>query len=94
MALSLAEMETVITYDRSGDMMNVYTAEPALMRKLKKLPAYRVVREHKQDGKTIAIDFEADKKLLTFRSKLQKGTLTPEQLEQASKRIQAYNNSK
>ena len=38
--------------------------------------------------------YEDEKKLLTFRSKLQKNTLTPEQREQASKRIQAYNNSK
>jgi adenosylmethionine-8-amino-7-oxononanoate aminotransferase len=68
MGLLLTEQETVITYDRAGDTMNIYTADPYLAERLKKKPAYKLVREHRQEGQVVAVDFEADKRLLTFRS--------------------------
>lgn len=36
MGLTLDEQETVITYDRAGDNMNVYTADPYLLARLRK----------------------------------------------------------
>ena len=62
--MTFEEQETVITWDRSSNMMNVYTADPALIRRLRGLQSYRLVREHKQGGKVVACDFEAEKRLL------------------------------
>ena len=94
MGLSFAEQETVVTFNRGEDRMNVYTADKYLLARLKKLKAYTLVREHRQGGKLIAADFEADKRLLTFRSKIPTGTLAPEQVEEARKRIMEYNMAK
>ena len=69
MRLTLEEQETVITYDRAGDTMNIYTADPYMIARLRKQEAYEVVREHRQGGEVIAVDFRADKKLLTLKSK-------------------------
>jgi acetylornithine/succinyldiaminopimelate/putrescine aminotransferase len=69
MGLSYQEQETVITYNRAEDKMNVYTADKYLLARLKKLETYTMVREYRQDGVLVAADFEADKKLLTLRSK-------------------------
>ena len=50
--------------------MNVYTADTFLMARLDKLPGiYKKVRVHKQDGVTIAADYQADKSMLTLRNK-------------------------
>ncbi len=92
MGLSLAEQETVITFDRAGDCMNVYTADPYLLARLSKQEAYTLVREHRQDGEVIAADFTADKKLLTLRTKRVKLELTEEQRaerRERGKRIRA-----
>ena len=80
MRLTLEEQETVITYDRAGDTMNIYTADPYLIARLRKQEAYEVVREHRQGGGVVAVDFRADKKLLTLRKERQKGRpMTEEQ---------------
>lgn len=89
MGLSLAEQETVITYDRESDKMNIYTADPVLLRRLMKLEAYKLMREHKRGGVTIAADFEADKKLLTLRTMRTKRELTEEQRAALSERGKA-----
>ncbi len=94
MGLSLAEQETVITFDRAGDTMNVYTADPATMRRLRGLKAYSLVREHRQEGKVIACDFEADKALLTLRGKKPVSNMTEEQRKAAGERLRAYHKSK
>ena len=51
MALTLAEQETVITYDRESDKMSVYTADPVLLRRLMKLEAYMLMRQYHQEKK-------------------------------------------
>lgn len=80
MSLTLEEQETVITYDRAGDTMNIYTADPYMIARLRKQAAYEVVREHRQGGQVVAMEFEADKKLLTLRKERQKGRpMTEEQ---------------
>lgn len=92
--MTFEEQETVITWDRSTAMMNVYTADPALIRRLKGLQSYRLVREHRQGGKVVACDFEAEKRLLTLRSKPLARTMTEEQKEAARERMRAYHKSK
>lgn len=92
--MTLEEQETVITWDRSTSMMNVYTADPALIRRLKGLQSYKLIREHRQGGKVVACDFEAEKKLLTLRSKATARTMTEEQKKAAGERLRAYHKSK
>ena len=87
------EQETVITWDRATAMMNIYTADPALIRRLKGLQSYKLIREHKQGGQVVACDFEAEKRCLTLRSKPPKSNLTEEQRKAASERLRAYHNS-
>lgn len=66
--LTLAEQETVISFDRSSDTMTVYTADPYLLAKLAKRDTYKKIKECKQGKKVVAMTFEADKRLLTLRA--------------------------
>ena len=87
MALTLLEQETVINYNRDEDFMTVYTADPALMRRLKKLPAYELMEESRQDGKVIAMTFKADKSLVTLRGAKKKAKeYTEEEMEELRER--------
>ena len=70
--LTLAEMETSILLDKASDKASIYTADPAVIRRLKRLPAYTLKREDKQGGRVIAATFEADKKLVLLRAKIPK----------------------
>jgi hypothetical protein len=79
MALTLLEQETVINYNRDEDFMTVYTADPAMMRRLKKLKTYEVIDESRQGGKVIAMTFKADKRLVFLRSKVLKVELSEEE---------------
>ena len=92
MGLTRYEQETCINYNRDEDFMTVYTAGPALMRRLKKLPAYELVEVSKQDGKVIAMTFKADKKLITLRSQVPVSHMTDEQKEAAAKRLRELRN--
>lgn len=83
------EQETVITFDRASDEMNVYTADPNLMARLDKLDAYKKWREHRFEGKVIAADYRADKKLLTLRTKKLTRNMTDEQKKAASERMKS-----
>lgn len=70
MGLSFEEQETVISYNRNSDKMNVYTADSFLMARLNKLKdIYKLVRVHKQDGEIVAADYEAEKRFCTLRRK-------------------------
>lgn len=69
MALTLLEQETVITWNRAEEKVNIYTADPYLIERLRKLDAYTLVREHRADGEVVACDFEASKKMVTLRNK-------------------------
>ncbi len=92
--MTCEEQETVITFDRSTNMMRVYTADPALMRRLRGLKSYKLIREHRQNGKVIAADFEAEKKLLTLRSKAPTSNMSEEQRAAARERLQEYHKQK
>lgn len=79
MGLSLYEMETIVNMNREEDEMIVYTADPYLMKKLESYPAYEKIKEYRNEGRVIAADFRADKRLLTFRK--ERRTYTEEQKE-------------
>ena len=87
MALTLQEQETVINYNRDEDFMTVYTADPALMRRLKKLDTYEVIDESRQDSKVVAMTFKADKKLVFLRSKPLKVNLSDEEKNRRAERL-------
>lgn len=68
MGLSMAEQETVVTWDRASDEMNVYTADACLMARLDKLPnIYRRVKVYQNDGQVVAADYRAEKRFCTLR---------------------------
>lgn len=70
MGLTMEEQETVITFDRSSNVMNIYTADRFLMERLDKLPSiYRKWREQKKEGVVVSADYKAEKRFLTLRKK-------------------------
>ena len=88
MGLSLYEQETIINLNREEGEMDIFTADPALMRRLSSLPAYRKTGERKQEGKVIAMTFRADKKLLTLRGeRVKRRELTDEEKAAARERM-------
>lgn len=84
------EQETVIKWDKSTSLLHIYTADPALMRRLNGLQSYKLIKEHRQGGKVIAAEYEAEKRLLTLRSKAPAVTMSKEQREAAGKRLREY----
>ena len=88
--MTLEEQETIITWDKTSSKVNVYTADPALIKRLKGLQSYKLVKEYKQEGKVVAYDFEAEKKLITLRSKAPVSHMTDEQKKAASERLREY----
>lgn len=95
MGLSLYEQETIINLNREEGEMDIFTADPSLMRRLSSLPAYKKTGERKQEGKVIAMTFRADKKLLTLRGERVKGRqLTDEEKAAARERMIAYHEAR
>ena len=84
------EQETIVVFDRASSMLHIYTADPALMRRLNGLQSYRLVREHQQGGKVIAAEYEAEKRLLTLRNKAFTSNMSNEQRAAARQRLQEY----
>lgn len=85
----LEEQETVITFDKSSDLMNIYTADKGMMAKLDKLPAYERHNVYRSEGKIVAADYRADKRLITLRSK--RKVMTEEQKNAAKERFKKKN---
>lgn len=84
-SVPMDEQETVIQFDRNGTVCHVYTTDSTMMTKLDKI--HKRVRQDYINGKPIAAYYEFDKKLLSFRSKIPKRTLTDEQKKAASERL-------
>lgn len=88
MGLSFYEQETIINMNREEGEMDIFTADPALMRRLSSLPAYTKTGERKQEGKVIAMTFKASKKLLTLRGdRVKRRAMTDEEKEAARERL-------
>lgn len=81
MQLTKEEQETVVTFTKGSEMMEVYTADPVLLKRLSNLPAYELKEEYRSGGRVIAKSFTADKRLLTLRAKRSK--MTEENKEKA-----------
>lgn len=79
------EQETVIQFDRNGTICHVYTTDSTMMTKLDK--KYKRVKQDYVNGKPIAAYYEFDKKLIMFRSKRARITLTEEQRDKKRKLI-------
>lgn len=79
------EQETVIQFDRNGTVCHVYTTDTTVMTKLDK--KYKRVKQDYVNGKPIAAYYEFDKKLIMFRSKRARITLTEEQRDKKRKLI-------
>lgn len=61
MGLTFQEQETVITWDRAGDTMNIYTADPYLMARLDKLEhIYKRAKTYRNGGEVVAADYRAE----------------------------------
>lgn len=84
--MTKAEMETLVSFDRETDEMTIYTADPFLMARLGKMDAYALRQEFKQDGKRVAAEYTAHKKLLTLRSKMPR-ELSPEEKRKLAERF-------
>lgn len=84
-SVPMDEQETVIQFDRNGTVCHVYTTDSTMMTKLDKI--HKRVRQDYVNGKPIAAYYEFDKKLLSFRSKIPKRTLTDEQKKAVSERL-------
>jgi hypothetical protein len=69
MGLSRLEQETIIKFNAEEEGIEIYTAYPPIMRKLSASPDYTLVKEYKQDGEVVAMDFKAARNMITIRSK-------------------------
>ena len=69
MGLSRLEQETVVTFNAAEEGIRIYTAYPPLMRKLASSTEYTLVKEYRQDGEVVAMDFTAARNMITIRSK-------------------------
>ena len=96
MGLSYKEQETVITFDRADRYkMNVYTADASLINRLDKYPeSYKLLREFKSEGNVVAKYYEADRRLLTLRSKRATNNMTEEQKQAARERLKKIREKK
>lgn len=87
MGIPTNEQETVVQYDRNGDTMTIYTSDSTQMTRLDKI--YKRSREHRQAGEVVAVEYKADKRLLSYRSKIVKKSLTDEQRAGLSAKMKA-----
>lgn len=82
----MEEQETTIVFDRIGDTMRIYTADTTMIALLDK--KYSRAKEYTDKGGLYAVEYVADKSLLTFRKK--KMTLTDEQKKERVTRLRKH----
>lgn len=87
MGIPTNERETVVQYDRNGETMTVYTTDSTQITRLDKI--YQRHKEHKQAGEVVAVEYVVDKKLLSYRSRRVKRTLSDEQRAEMVARLKA-----
>lgn len=83
--LPVNEQETVITIDRETRRATIYTSDTRYINKLDK--RYERTREHINNGKIAAVEYEVDEKLISFRSGIVKQNLTEEQRQKIAVRL-------
>ena len=65
MAVLLEEQETIVQFDRTSNLMTIWTSETTTMNRLDKI--YPSVKTDVADGKVYAKTYQVDKRLLSFR---------------------------
>ncbi len=61
MGLSAIERETIINFNSTQEDVNVFTAQPAVWRRLEKIKGFKVVRTEWLDGRVCGKEFECSK---------------------------------
>lgn len=83
--LPTAEQETVITIDRETRCARIYTSDTRYINKLDK--RYERVRIHRNADGITAVEYEVPEKLISFRSRIMKRTLSDEQRRKIGARL-------
>lgn len=83
--LPVNEQETVITIDRETRRATIYTSDTRYINKLDK--RYERTREHINNGKIAAVEYDVDEKLISFRSGIVKQNLTEEQRQKIAAQL-------
>lgn len=71
------EQETVVQYSRNIDTATIYTTDSTVVNKLDK--KYKRTRIHRSGGQISAIEYDIPKKMISYRVKERKLTLTDSQ---------------
>ena len=64
--LPVEEQETVVQLDRQTRIATIYTSDSRLMNRLSK--KYECTKEHRNEGKVVALEFKVPESYITFRS--------------------------
>ncbi|MEY8409960.1 hypothetical protein AALB51_01790 [Lachnospiraceae bacterium 62-26] len=93
---SREEQETIINYDRAGDMANLYTADPVMLRKIDNLvknnpEQFQERRQFKYNGQIIAKDYTFPKRFITIRTKDIERNISQERRAELSERMKNIN---
>ena len=64
--LPIEEQETVVQLDRQTKIATIYTSDSRLMNRLSK--KYECTKEHRNEGKVVALEFKVPESYITFRS--------------------------
>ncbi len=85
------EQETVIGFDRYDDMAEIYTSDTTMMHKfdkyVKSSPDWELTNTYYLDGEIVGKIYKIPRKLVSFRSKTTKRTMTEEQRKAAAERL-------
>ena len=87
MSIPTNEQETVVQYDRNGETMTIYTSDTTQMTRLDKI--YSRHKTNSQAGEVVAVEYVANKSLLTYRSKRVRKNLSSEQRAELSTKMKA-----
>lgn len=85
MYIPAEEQETVIQFDRQRVTARVYTTDATMISKLDK--KYKRHKEHKNDGRVVAVEYLINKGLINWRKTLPRDTKTAEQKKALSERM-------
>ncbi len=93
--LQVEEQETIIIIDRNSDTARLYSSDTRFRNRFRKLYSDKQVKTYKQDGETIAEEYEVDKRLITFRSAVPKArVLSEEEKQELRERLERMREAK
>jgi hypothetical protein len=89
--LSTEEQETLVSMSRNSNVAVVYASDVRMRNRLKKLYPDKLKRTFSQAGEIVAEEYEIDRRMISFRSKLPEAhPLTEEQRKARSERMKAF----